>query len=494
MKKVIYSLIAGAMMLASCSDFTELQPKGKNLLSTTNDLELLLNCYCNGEYPEDNSPATRDIRNLGGDVIYTYSDAAPTLSLEPRPKNAYLWGFLDSEDDITRFELLTTSDSYYEGIYSWIGTIANPILSQLDMAKGPEDKKAALKAEALTLRAYGHLLILQKFSKAYNPATAANDPAIVYLRETDDIQTPQPKKTVQEAYELALEDINAAIATNAMPKNAINGIRFNKAAMYAVKAHICMNMAKYDEAKEAAKLALAENNFLYDYYANIQELPDMSGGTYKLSMIDCLANPENYSNIVDFCYFSYVVPEAWNSIEPGYAVADLFDLQDRAYGPEAFQMYASMGYLTDLDAAGWKCASSFNEHINLSGLTSPFMYLYMAECEVRAGNIDAGMEWLDKLRSKRLDPATYAPLKGAVTTKADAIAKIKQTSFGENIWSGWNFMQRKRWNVEVEWETTLTRTIAGKTYTLSPKSNLWVFPFPNNVRGKNANLTSNRNN
>lgn len=492
MKKIIYSLLAGAMMLASCSDFTELQPKGKNLLSTTNDLELLMNFYCSGDTYEDNTPTIDDIRALGGSVLYATEQVGPALNLEPRPKNAYLWGFMDSEEDITRLELLTTSDKYYEGIYSWIGTIANPVLSQLSMTEGPAAKKAALKAEALTLRAYAHLLILQKYAKAYNTATAANDPAIVYLRETDDIQTPQPKKTVQEAYELALEDINAAIATNAMPEVAPNAVRFNKAAMYAVKAHICMNMAKYDEAKEAAKLALAENNYLYDYYANMQELPYSTGGTYKISTIDCLENPENYNNIVDFSLFCFVEPDAMKYMESGYAVAYLFEnYYKNMFGPMLYPML--IGQISDLGAYGWHLGFSPNYHINNSGLTSPFMHLYMAECEVRANHIDAGMEWLDKLRAKRLDPATYAPLKGNVTTKADAIEYIKKTSFGENVWTCWNFMQRKRWNVEAEWETTLTRTIAGKTYTLSPKSDLWVFPFPNNVRGKNANLTSNRN-
>lgn len=36
MKKTIYSLLAvTAFLFSSCEDFTEVQPKGKNLLTTT---------------------------------------------------------------------------------------------------------------------------------------------------------------------------------------------------------------------------------------------------------------------------------------------------------------------------------------------------------------------------------------------------------------------------------------------------------------------------
>ena len=44
MKKILHFLLTGVILLAtSCAQFTDIQPKGKNLLSTTDELELLLN-------------------------------------------------------------------------------------------------------------------------------------------------------------------------------------------------------------------------------------------------------------------------------------------------------------------------------------------------------------------------------------------------------------------------------------------------------------------
>lgn len=44
MKKITYSILFALLAFASaCSDFTEIEPKGKNVLSRVEDLDMLLN-------------------------------------------------------------------------------------------------------------------------------------------------------------------------------------------------------------------------------------------------------------------------------------------------------------------------------------------------------------------------------------------------------------------------------------------------------------------
>ena len=74
---------------------------------------------------------------------------------------------------------------------------------------------------------------------------------------------------------------------------------------------------------------------------------------------------------------------------------------------------------------------------------------------------------------------------------ADAIKWMQKIVASEFVWQGWTFVWRKRWNTEAEWQTTQTRTLGGKTYTLRPDSKLWIFPFPVNATEKNSNLTNN---
>jgi hypothetical protein len=129
MKKLIYSLFFGvALLTGSCSDFTDVQPKGKNLLSTTDQLEMLLN---NEFYMRVN-----DMRHISGDIIYAFENV-PTLISRP---NKTLSAILITWDVANQDKMaeLTSSDNDYAGWYGVIGKIANPILSLVDKAEGEE--------------------------------------------------------------------------------------------------------------------------------------------------------------------------------------------------------------------------------------------------------------------------------------------------------------------------------------------------------------------
>ena len=125
------------------------------------------------------------------------------------------------------------------------------------------------------------------------------------------------------------------------------------------------------------------------------------------------------------------------------------------------------------------------------GLKTTHMYLILAESEIHKGNINAAMEIIDKIRVNRIDPSVYEPLVGKVTSKEDAIFRLKQTSHGENNYSCYNFIQRKRWNQIPGWEEDFTRDLAGHKFTLRHDSPMWIFPFPRNVINNNPNIKQN---
>ncbi len=316
-KNIIYGLLVAVGMMSSCSDFTDIQPKGTNLLNTTDQLALLFN--------NEITPSFTAMSNVGGSTIYTYNDVPTMINQPNKSLSAYYFSFDDSPEALTRREILTTSDDYYTDLFSYVGKIANPVLSQLPSASGDEATKNALKAEALTLRAYSEFMLLQKFAKAYNPATAAKDPGIAYLKEDADILTSQPKLTVQECYDNCLKDINDAIALNAMPAIQPTVFRLNKASMFAVKALVCMSMQKYAEAEEAAKQALELNGNLYDYYAHATEKQSMGGYSYLVSTVAGDKNPETNFFTPYLVMYSWVQPDVASQFEKGYATYSLFD-------------------------------------------------------------------------------------------------------------------------------------------------------------------------
>ena len=120
------------------------------------------------------------------------------------------------------------------------------------------------------------------------------------------------------------------------------------------------------------------------------------------------------------------------------------------------------------------------------------MYLVVAEAELHNHNVNAAMEYVDKVREKRIKADLYQPLKGTVTDEADAIAHYKQTARAEEVFTIYGFINYKRWNQVTGWEQTLVRDFGqGQRFTLSPNSPMWIFPFPTNVVNSNPNLTQN---
>lgn len=153
-RPILYGCLLGSVMFAfaSCSDFTDVQPKGKNLLTTTTQLEMLLNV----PFDQDDGDGPQFV----GDKIATLSNI-PTLLSQPTPtRNSIILSWDESLQD--KMAELTSSDGEYSDYYGVIGTIANPILMNIGAASGDEAMKNQLRCEALTLRAYFHYLLINK--------------------------------------------------------------------------------------------------------------------------------------------------------------------------------------------------------------------------------------------------------------------------------------------------------------------------------------------
>lgn len=470
--KSIYAAAFACLFLTACSDFTELQPKGKNLLSTTEELEMLLNA--------EFTTVTTDMKSVASDLAPVAQNLETLLSAPVKTREAILVSFDDS--DMDHFAELTASDADYENYYGYIGRIANPILQRIDEAEGDDKDRARIKAEAYMLRAYSHFILVNKFAKAYNPQTASSDPGIPYMKEDSDITELAVKSTVKEVYDNILADIDAAIALNSLPVNAANAMRFNLPAAHAARAFVLMSLQRYEEAEQAAKEALTMNSVVDDYNTMLSIMNGMFGMPHEVFIRPQMQCQEDL-------FFTFgaegmpITTEAWNYFEPGSICHDNLITMNLAY-----DFFMDMGmqmlgvpYEFVMDVySGW----------NGAGLKTAHMYLIISECELRKGNVDVAMENLDKLRVNRISSAVYQPLQGVVTEVNDGIEHLKQTSHGENIFSVYNFINRKRWN-QTEWRQTFTRNINGKVYSLTPENRLWIFPFPMNVVANNPNLTQN---
>ena len=476
MKKLLYSIIlAGACLFSSCESFTDIQPKGMNLLSTTTDLEMLLNT--------EFFHTSTDMREVAADVLYGSNFIPNVLSQANTTRSKIIIELDDTKMD--QMAELTNSDGDFTAWYKYIGKVANPVLLRVDDAEGDQKMKAQLKAEALTMRAYFHWLLVNKFAKAYNPATAESDPAIPYVTHEWDLTKPTEKLTVAQVYENILKDVDDAIALNSLPEMNINRMRMSKACPYAVKALALMCMQDYENAATAAQDALDINDAIMDYNTSETILPGVvMGGQHHVILRPTLECPEDYFFIYDREIMYTLTPESRAFFENGHVCLNKMATFSHMF--DFIMDYAQMTlglpygqYLVDYDqVSGW----------NQTGIKSTYMYLILAECAIHANQYETAMEYLDQLREKRINPDVYAPLKGNVTAKEDAILNLKKTSHGECIYSIYNFIQKKRWNELEDYKQSWHRDLMGQEFSIEPGSKLWVFPFPMNAVANNDNF------
>lgn len=480
MKKIFFSILSilGILGMTSCSDFTDVKPKGSNLLQTVTDLEMLLN------YEFQGIKASRQ-QELAGD-LYPFEQITQVLN---RPNMTLTKIFATWDEDAHSKEqfTLTTFDEHYNQFYEIIGRIANPILMNIDTAEGDNILRNQVKCEALVLRAYFHYLLVQKFAKAYDPTYASTTLAIPYLMEKQDLLETIPQLTLEQVYGNILNDLDDAINIGGLLEEPVNHMRVGLPFAYAVKAMVLMAMQRYEDAAFAANASLALQPIISDY----NDMLVIEKGLISKKEWPVIRRPfmncsEDLFVTRDILDRTGISNEAWNRFEEGHICRDRLYIDKVLYdftpgfgvGPSNMGLDINVTY-------------DYNPNWNSFGLKTSQMRLILAECEILKGNIDNAMEQLDMLREKRIVAEQYAPLKGTVTTKEDAIKHLKQTSHGENIFSYFNFVERKRWNRMDDFKETLTREIDGKTYTLSPESSLWIFPFPQNVLSLNPSIKQN---
>lgn len=295
------------------------------------------------------------------------------------------------------------------------------------------------------------------------------------------------KETVETVYQYILDDLNKAIEINALPDEAINRMRISKPCAYAAKALALISMQRFDEAEQAAQAALAINDAVDDYNTMTTTYTgSLIGGKYEVLLRPRLQCKEDlfYTEALEF--YHAIMPCAWDAFEEGHTCRDKITTDK--------MMYDYMGGMaSSLIGLDYTFTFDLNSGWNGVGMKTTHMYLIIAEAEIRKGNYDEAMAALDKIRVNRIDPAIYLPLEGRVDNEADAIFHLKQTSHGENIYSCYNFINRKRWNqLEEKYQETIVRELEGiGTYTMGPDSPMWIFPFPTNAVNNNPNLTQN---
>jgi len=422
-------------LICSCSEFLDVKPAG-NLATPTSlrDVGLILEDFAkfNSGFP--------NAAEIASDNFYVTS--ASLNSVSQRERNAYLWQGDDTEQTM-----------YWSNPYLAI-FCANTILETLEKEKKeahtPLFKK--YRSQGLYWRAFYHYTLAQLYCKSYEPNTARTDLGLPLKRTADISDIPQ-RSNLEDTYAYIIAEMKQALI--GLPANIEKAYQPSKAAGYGALSRVYLSMGDYDNAGLYADSCLQITNKLMDYngislnasipFQRMNEEVILHVASTSSSLI-------NRNN-------GKVDADLLRSYENGDLRTIAFFLNN-ADGSKAFK-----GHYTGV-AGGTM----------FTGITTAEMILNRAECYARSGKIASALADVNYLLSNRWNDKTFKPI---VEQDRDKLLDFvlaerrRELAFRCLRWT-----DLKRLNRESKYRKTIVREFEGKTITLEPDHDRYLFKIP----------------
>lgn len=247
-----------------CKKYLDKEPDNRATVNTPEKVSQLLGtAYPQGNYQAFAETMSDNVADLGTNL----SDAGNVIR-DP-------FYFLDSKENQQ-----DSPEFYWYSCYAAIAA-ANQALQTISKAANPNDYTAQ-KGEALVARAYSHFMLVNFFSKFYDPATDNSSPGIPYVTEPENVFIKQyDRKTVQYVYDMVEKDLLEGIPLIQDKVYNVPKYHFNKAAAYAFATRFYLFKKDYAKVIQYANLAVPGNNFAANLrgwnttYRNITDVTEL---------------------------------------------------------------------------------------------------------------------------------------------------------------------------------------------------------------------------
>lgn len=440
-QKYLFSLFLVCLFAStSCNKFLDAKPDASlSIPETFEDIRALMN---NEGQINRSFPA---LSELGSDDFYIKSNV---LNARPEAERlVYTW-----TSDAQRYDLQS-----WTAPYKTIMT-ANIVLESLErITAGSTSERDILRGQALFVRAFAFYYLAQIFCLPYDVSNR-NIAMGLPLRSTSDYAVEFGRSTLGETYDFIIKDLLTAL--DYLPEKVEFKSRSSKAAALALLARLYLIMGDYTQAGELAKATLDYNDKLQDY--------NSIDPTLKL--------PFSTTNI-EFIYYAFC-----NS---GYLLAN-----SRAFIPKDFyESYAD----DDLRKTLYFNRSSNGDILfkgsydgvgsnYFAGIATDEIYLIRAECEIRKGNLDAGLEVLNRLLKYRYKTGSFIPYKDLSDERAlDLVISERRK---ELVKRGIRWTDLRRLVKDGKGKTVYRKADDGvnnEKYALSVKPESYVYPIPPDI-------------
>ena len=448
---IYYTLVAFGMLIlfSSCGKFLEIEPKGKVILKTLTDYDLLLN--------------SQSLTSSGEQLLNMMSDDADNPSVDPLARTTTVLSYLWANDlNPTINERPLVWGFHYSNIYAF-----SAVINGVERATtGSLQEKKKLKAEALVGRAFEYLYLVNLYSKPYNAATANTDLAVPFITTTDIMNKTPERATVSFIYGKIVEDINAAIPDLAINNNT-NKFRASVNSAYSILARTYYYMNNFTEAARYADLALKETTTGLMDYNNVATKADIPYMVVNKQEI----------------YARY----GTNSSLAIFATVDFLKSFDKA-DLRLKLFYTKLGDFT-FPVRGVSQFSP-NGSVVSFGTSVSEMKLIIAEAAARAGNLQVALDQMNDVRKFRTATANYQAFQS--TDKEIVLQRVLLERRFELAFKGIRWMDMRKLDAENRMPVVTRLNAKGDVIaTLEKHSPKYVLKIPASVISFNPDMPQN---
>lgn len=404
--------------------------------TTIIDLQLMMDNYAalNSFYPSD--------AELFCDDYYTESWG----NLPENYRDMYIWG--DKQ-----FDYGISWNPAYRNILT-----CNVVLENVNKVSFKPSEAALVnyvKGSALFFRCFYFYGLVQLYARPFNPNTAKVDLGIV-LRNTSDFNVPSVRATNEQTYLKIISDLKEC--AELLPESQDSPNRPTKAAVYGLLARVYLGMKEYINAGIYADKALAIKSQLI----NFNELNASSS-----------APIHRFNKEVIFPMSAGIFISGANFVDT-ILVRSYHEDDLRKTCFYQLDNTGSYQFKGDYDGTG---INIYNPNpFVFAGIATDEMYLVKAECQARAGTINASMQTLNYLLVTRWKTGTFVPL--TASNANEALAHILRERRKELVFRTVRWEDLRRLKDDPLFSVTPKRIVNGKEYTLPPNSPRYLLKIP----------------
>ena len=444
MKKLLSSIILSCVLtLTACDNFLDVVPVGSVIPSTLTEYRALLT----RSYLDVSS-----LRDRGMACLRTYELKALTGEYSNYDAYRDIENWNDDNPNLGTYSF--EWERYYNIIF-----IANEVIAA---GNGIKEGSAAdinqLVGEAYMLRAYMHFTLVNLFGQPYTKDGALASKAIP-LKLDNDLEKVLSRNTVEEVYQSIQSDLDQARELITVEKwDDAYIYRFNTLSVEAFQSRLSLYKGEWESSLKASELVLAKNNKLEDLNNAEALTPNENKSVENITALEkVITNGFKNDMVISKQFADKYAPE---------------DLRLKKY----FGAADSEGHLPIIKGGNSDFLCSFR---------TGEIYLNAAEAAAQAGNQAKAKQYLLKLMQNRYPAAAYAAKETAVNAmqKEALITEILAERERELALEGHSWFDLRRTT-----RPQMTKTIAGKTYTLQADDPRYTLQIPKEALEVNPGL------